>query len=479
MQTIIDNTGKVLVVTELRQAIKQAKTFSGWIDNKFSDRHEYWNDIHIKLLRLKYPGFELFHFQFNRKADWQPWEKVLPVAYFMNFDDLSRSHRGNVFNVLGMTDLTDAAESARTILLGLNREWEKKPGDFFVESAVNFVTAVIWFLRKYTDGIYCTLPHAIEFVQLDYESLFSILRTEKDIEVLINPFVNAFLAGAQDQVEGQIASAKIALARLVSPQLYYVLSGSDFTLDINNPEEPKLICLGNNPQKAQTYGAVISTYVNRMLKIINQKNKLKSMLIFDEFPTLTTDIIPTITTGRSNKIAVCLGVQDASQLRKDYGREKADVILNTVGNVITGQVSGDSAKQMSERIGKIMQDRQSLSINRQDTSVSKSQQLEYAVPASKIAALSAGEFVGMVADTPDQKVALKAFHCEVAIDFEAISREEKSYQPIPIMRQVDQGMVQRNFLQIKEDIQRIVVMEMERLNNDPELQHLIVKKDNS
>jgi hypothetical protein len=399
-----------------------------------------------------------------------------PECVFINFDDLSRTHRGNVFDPLGMIDITDASESARTILLGLNREWSKKQGDFFVESPINFVTAVIWFLRKYQNGIYCTLPHAIELIQLDYDSLFTILRLEKEIEVLINPFITAYLNDVMEQLEGQIASAKIALARLSSPQLYYVLSGNDFSLDINNPERPKVICMGNNPQKIQTYGAVLSLYVNRMLKIINQKNKLKSMLIFDEFPTLTTDIIPTIATGRSNKIGVCLGIQDASQLRKDYGREQADVIMSTVGNIIAGQVTGDTAKSLSERIGKIMQDRESLSINSGDTSVSKSKQLEFAVPASRIAALSSGEFVGMVADIPDQKISLKAFHCEIQNDFAAVNKEEAAYQPVPVIRQVTPAMVQLNYMQIKQDVKDIVEAEIQRMMADPALVHLIIKK---
>ncbi|WP_288879821.1 conjugal transfer protein MobC [Pedobacter panaciterrae] len=400
-----------------------------------------------------------------------------PECIFINFDDLSRCHRGNVFDPLGMIDITDASESARTILLGLNREWQKKQGDFFVESPINFVTAIIWFLRKYQNGAYCTLPHAIELIQLDYDSLFTVMRLEKEIEVLINPFVNAYLNDVMEQLEGQIASAKIALARLSSPQLYYVLSGSDFSLDINNPERPKVICMGNNPQKIQTYGAVLSLYVNRLLKIINQKNKLKSMLIFDEFPTLTTDIIPTIATGRSNKIGVCLGIQDASQLRKDYGREQAEVIMSTVGNIIAGQVTGDTAKQLSERIGKIMQDRQSMSINSGDTSISKSKHLEFAVPASRIAALSSGEFVGMVADTPDQKITLKAFHGEIQNDFDALNREEKAYVPIPVIRTVNASMVQKNYLQIKQDVQDIVRSEVQRMMGDPALAHLVIRKN--
>lgn len=402
--------------------------------------------------------------------------KIVPKFYSINFDDLSRSSRCNPLEPSTMLDLTDAVESARTILLGLNREWIKRQGDFFVESPINFLTAIIWYLRKYRNGEFCTLPHVIELMQVDYDNLFTILRTQKEIDVLINPFISAYQRDAVEQLEGQIASAKITMARISSPNLYYVLSGNEFTLDINNPEEPKIVCMGNNPQKIQIYGAVLSLFTNRLLKIINQKNKLKCSLVFDEFPTLTTDIIPTIATGRSNLISTCLGIQDASQLRKDYGREQADVIMNIVGNIASGQVSGDTAKQLSERIGRIMQDRESLSINRSDTSISKSKQLEAAVPPSRIASLSSGEFVGTVADNPDCKIDLKAFHCEVINDHEALNKEIKAYHEIPTVRKIDQAIVMRNYEQVKLDVQEIIHSEIERLLNDPTLMHLVIRK---
>jgi hypothetical protein len=402
--------------------------------------------------------------------------KVTPQFYSINFDDLSHSHRCNPLDPSAMQDITDAVESARTILLGLNREWIKKQGDFFVESPINFLTAIIWYLRKYKNGEFCTLPHVIELMQVEYDELFTILRTQKEIDVLINPFVSAYMRDAVEQLEGQIASAKITMARISSPQLYYVLSGNDFTLDINDPEAPKIVCMGNNPQKIQIYGAVLSLFTNRLLKIINQKGKLKCSLVFDEFPTLTTDIIPTISTGRSNLISTCLGIQDASQLRKDYGREHADVIMNIVGNITAGQVSGDTAKQLSERIGKIMQDRQSLSINRSDTSISKSKQLEAAVPPSRISSLSSGEFVGMVADNPDCKIELKAFHSEIINNHDALKKEIESYKEIPLVRKLDAAIIQRNYMEIKQDVQRIIQMEMERLLSDPALAHLILRK---
>ena len=287
----------------------------------------------------------------------------------------------------------------------------------------------------------------------------------------------AYLNDVMEQLEGQIASAKIAMARLSSPQLYYVLSGNDFNLDINNPDEPKIVCMGNNPQKIQIYGAVLSLYVSRLIKQVNQKDKQKSSLVFDEFPTIYLNNMDSlIATARSNKVATCLGIQDFSQLRKDYGREQADVIMNITGNIISGQVTGETAKQLSDRFGKIMQDRQSLSINSGDTSISRSKQLESAIPPSKIAALSSGEFVGMVADDPHCKIELKTFHCELLNDHDALKKEQENYKEIAIVRKLDNTIVQRNYLQVKQDIQEIIHSEMERLLNDPGLAYLVLKK---
>jgi hypothetical protein len=374
--------------------------------------------------------------------------------FVINFEQIM--HRSNPLEPETMLDITDAMEAARTIMLGLNREWIKKQGDFFVESPINFVTALIWFLKKYENGRYCTLPHVIELSLVDYNELFTLLSNEPEIEVLINPFISAWRNEAYEQLEGQIASAKISLARLSSPQLYYVLSGNDFSLDINNPNDPKIICLANNPQKSQTYGAVLSLYVNRINKLVNRKHQQKCSLIFDEFPTIYFNGIDNlIATARSNKVAVTLAVQDYSQLKKDYGREQAEVIMNIVGNIICGQVTGDTAKQLSERFGKINQQKESVSVNSTDTSVSRSTQLDYAIPVSKIASLTSGEFVGMVADDPTNKIELKTFHCQIQNDHDAISSEESTYLEIPAIRTVDHKETITNYKRIKYDIKFI------------------------
>ncbi|WP_200979889.1 conjugal transfer protein MobC [Echinicola sp. 20G] len=403
--------------------------------------------------------------------------KVAPKFYTINFDRLSHSHRCNPLEPETMVDITDASEAARTIMMGLNREWIKKQGDFFVESPINFLTAVIWFLKKHQRGKFCSLPHVIELMQVDYEKLFTVMRTEPEIEALINPFVSAFEKGAKDQLEGQIASAKITMARLSSPQLYYVLSKSEFTLDINNPKQPKILCVGNNPQKQQVYGAVLSLYISRITKLVNQKGKLKSSLIFDEYPTIYFNGMDNlIATARSNKVATCLGIQDYSQLKKDYGREQAEVIMNTVGNFISGQVLGDTAKQLSERFGKIMQERSSISINSNDTSISKSRQLDMAVPASTISSLSSGEFVGMVADNPDQRIHHKMFHAEIINDHKTLTEEAKGFKPIPKVRDLATSEVEENYRQVKKEVQEIIKVEMNRIYDTPSLKHLLVGK---
>jgi hypothetical protein len=278
------------------------------------------------------------------------------------------------------------------------------------------------------------------------------------------------------QLEGQIGSTKIALARLASPQLYYVLSGDDFTMDINNPDAPKIVCMGNNPQKIQIYGAVLSLYITRLVKLVNQPNRMKSSLIFDEFPTVYLNNMDTlIATARSNKVATTIGIQDFSQLKKDYGKDYAEVIMNITGNIISGQVSGETAKQLSERFGKIIQGRTSLSINRMDTSISKSQQLDSAIPSSTISSLSSGDFVGFVADNPEQRIDLKGFHASFLHLENAVAKDEYQKE-LPVIRNVSSSIVQQNFRQIKRDIEEIAQSEMNRIGDDDDLRYLIINK---
>ena len=316
-------------------------------------------------------------------------------------------------------------------MLNLNRSWIQKQGDFFVESPIILLAAIIWFLKIYENGKYCTFPHAIEFLNRPYAQIFPILTSYDELANYLSPFMDAWEGGAQDQLQGQIASAKIPLSRMISPALYWVMTGDDFSLDINNPNEPKVLVVGNNPDRQNIYSAALGLYNSRIVKLINKKKHLKSSVIIDELPTIYfRGLDNLIATARSNKVAVCLGFQDFSQLTRDYGDKESKVIQNTVGNVFSGQVVGETAKTLSERFGKVLQQRQSMTINRNDKSTSISTQMDSLIPASKISNLTPGMFVGAVSDNFDERIDQKIFHAEIVVDSTKVSAETKTYEPI-------------------------------------------------
>ena len=412
--------------------------------------------------------------------------EVKPRFYVINFDDPRRSHRCNPINPEFMTDISDAYEASYTIMLNLNRTWIEKQGDFFVESPIILLAAIIWYLKIYKNGIYCTFPHAVELLNKPYSDLFTILTSYPELENYLSPFMDAWKGNAQDQLQGQIASAKIPLTRMISPQLYWVMTGNDFSLDINNPKEPKLLCVGNNPDRQNIYSAALGLYNSRIVKLINKKKQLKCAVIIDELPTIYfRGLDNLIATARSNKVGVLLGFQDFSQLTRDYGEKESKVIQNTVGNIFSGQVVGETAKTLSERFGKVLQQRQSVSINRQSVSTSINTQLDSLIPASKIANLSQGTFVGAVADNFDERIEQKIFHAEIVVDHTKISAEEKAYQKIPVINDfkdrngndIMMQQIQRNYDQIKADAQAIINEEMRRIKNDPELRKRLGLED--
>ena len=408
--------------------------------------------------------------------------KVKPQFYVINFDDPRKSHRCNPINPAFMTDISDAYESAYTIMLNLNRSWIQKQGDFFVESPIILQAAIIWFLKIYENGKFCTFPHAIEFLNRPYAQIFPILTSYDELANYLSPFMDAWEGGAQDQLQGQIASAKIPLSRMISPALYWVMTGDDFSLDINNPNEPKVLVVGNNPDRQNIYSAALGLYNSRIVKLINKKKQLKSSVIIDELPTIYfRGLDNLIATARSNKVAVCLGFQDFSQLTRDYGDKESKVIQNTVGNVFSGQVVGETAKTLSERFGKVLQQRQSMTINRNDKSTSISTQMDSLIPASKISNLTQGMFVGAVSDNFDERIEQKIFHAEIVVDSNKVSVEMKAYRPIPIIADFknEDGLnkqkesIEANYRKVKEEILSLVDSEIMRIKNDPKLAHLI------
>ena len=479
------NKGWVNVVNPFRASIVLGTPGSGKsyavVNNFIKQMIEKGYSLY--LYDFKYP--DLSTIAYNHLANHKDGYKIPPKFYVINFDDPERSHRCNPIHPDFMSDIADAYESAYTIMMNLNRTWIQKQGDFFVESPIVLFAAIIWYLRIYENGKYCTFPHAIEFLCRRYEDIFPILTSYPELENYLSPFMDAWQGGAAEQLAGQIASAKIPLSRMISPQLYWIMTGNDFTLNINNPKEPKILCVGNNPDRQNIYGAALGLYNSRIVKLINKKGMLKSGVIIDELPTIYFKGLDNlIATARSNKVAVCLGFQDFSQLKRDYGDKEAAVVMNTVGNIFSGQVVGETAKTLSERFGKVLQKRQSVSINRSDVSHSFNTQMDSLIPPSKISTLTQGMFVGAVSDNFDERIEQKIFNAEIVVDNKRVAEETAAYKPIPQivdfhddtpdksrMKQV----IQQNYDQIKLDVKEIVVREIERISSDPGLQHLLRK----
>lgn len=477
--------GWINVINPFRATIVMGTPGSGKsyaVVNSFIKQH-IEKGFAMYLYDFKYP--DLSAITYNHLLRNLDRYEVVPKFCVINFDDPRRSNRCNPIEARFMSDISDAYESAYTIMLNLNKTWITKQGDFFVDSPIILLAAIFWYLKIYDDGKFCTFPHAIEFLCQPYEKIFPILTSYPELENYLSPFMDAWKGNAQDQLQGQIASAKIPLSRMISPQLYWIMTGNDFTLDINNPNDPKILCVGNNPDRQNIYSAALGLYNSRIVRLINQKGKLKSSVIIDELPTIYfRGLDNLIATARSNKVAVCLGFQDFSQLERDYGDKEAKVIQNTVGNIFSGQVVGDTARNLSERFGKIVQQRESRSISPENVTTSTNTQLDALIPPSKIANLTQGVFVGSVADNFDQRIEQKIFHAEIVIDNATVKKEMASYVPIPEIssfigedgKDHMEEIIRENYYRVKADVTAIVRREIARMEKDPKLRDLLPKK---
>jgi len=446
-------SGKTFAI--LLEAIKQSieKGYSMFLyDFKFPDLTEFAYNVWLK------------------NKDNKKIYPIKPKFTIINFDDIERSHRANPLQPDLLLDFTDAVESAKSILLGLNKSWLEKQGDFFVESPINFLAICIWALKKYENGKYCSLPHVIQLVSSDYELLFPFLQSidDQSIKNVLAPFSSALEKGAYEQLEGQIASVRLSLTRLTSPLIYYTMTtgeepGENVSLQINDPKNPQIFCIGNNPDRQEIYGACISLYTTRLIRLVNKKNKNHTALIMDELPTVilpkgTLDNL--IATGRSNKIAVWLGFQDLQQLIRDYGEKNANAIFGTIGNLFTGMITGNTAQKLSKRFGKIKILKESYSISKGNLTQSQNEEMQDLIPASELATLQQGMFAGQVADNFGEEIEQKFFYSKIKIDI----KERKKYEKYKIPKIFDfekaglnkDEILEYNFKKIVSDIDKIL-----------------------
>lgn len=358
---------------------------------------------------------------------------VEPEFCVINFTDPRTSRRFNPFNPEFLEDPSDASEIAEIVMQNVNKSAMKKE-DFFTDAGRLYFDAATWFLRIYEDGMYCTFPHVLELVSRKSEDVIAILNSYPQIRAKATPFAGAVKGNASEQMVGMVTSAQVPIVKLADRTLYWILSGDEGSLDINNPERPKILCLGNNPKRQAVNSAALALYTSRIFGAINQPGRIPCGVLLDELPTFIAkglDIL--VATGRSNGIFTCMGMQDFSQLVRDYGEKEAEVIFTNAANIICGQVTGKTAEKISKMFGKADQVKESETIGRNNDSINISKQKEELMPVSRIGTLSQGEFVGKVADRNENPIRQKLFCAKIVRDDEAVRKERQNWRKLPMM----------------------------------------------
>ena len=367
----------------------------------------------------------------------------VPHFYCINFRDPVKSNRCNPIAAEYLTDIIDASETARVVMEALNKGNEKK--DFFWMSAQQYIGICLWLLRIYTppegrQGDWCDFPHLIELVNQDYTKVLAVVKKQRALDSKARVFVDALEANAQDQLQGQIASARIPLNDIASPALYWVLSGNDFSLDINDPDDPKILCIGNDPDRQQVYGAALSLFTFRVIKRVNRKGKLPCAVVIDELPTISVQGLDGLmATARSNKVAVVLGIQDLTQVKADYGDKTADKILALPANVFVGASSLSTAEKYSKEFGKEFRRQESQTRSIDSESVNISFHEEEVMPVRKITTLPQGTFIGKVAIENSSPIRQPFFCGAIQIDMEEYRRREAEAKELPDLTAFDVG----------------------------------------
>ena len=279
---------------------------------------------------------------------------INPCTYYIvNFQDPTLSHRFNPLAPENIATVAHAEEYAKAIVNNLDTNTIRHK-EFFSNSATAWLAALIWFFRC-EHPEHCTLPHIINTaLYQDYTHVISMLEANPQSADMIRSIATAIVNKADKQIAGVIASLQIMVTKINSPEIVWTLTGDDFDMDVNNPDNPKLLCLGSDPSLADTFSPVISLVITVALKQINRQGKQKSFVVLDEAPTLYIpkfEVIPA--TARSNKVASVYMAQDFAQMHDMFGREKAEVIIANLSNQFYGKVSSvQTAKAVSEMIGK-------------------------------------------------------------------------------------------------------------------------------
>lgn len=388
--------------------------------------------------------------------------------HVINLNEVEKSRRVNPWPAKYLRTLADASESAEGLVEAMKKGDKSGGSDqFFTQSAINFLTACVYFFAKFQQGKFSSFPHVLSFLNCSYEEIFSTLFSEPELSSLLSPFRSAYRLKAFDQLEGQVGTLKIFISRLATKETFWVFSGDDFDLKISSKFNPSILILANDPSTQSTNSASYSVILNRITSLINSKGNNPVGLLIDEAPSLYTHKIENlISQARSNLSAVLLGLQELPMLNQQYGKDTAATITSVVGNILSGSVRNKDTLEWLERLlGKSKQIGEGLSIDRNKTSSSLNEKLEALIPAGKIASLNTGEMVGLIASDAEEKFTGKfetsAVNCRINLNRPEIEKEEKNYRELPTYYDFGgkkEEILLQNFFRINKEVEVIVRM---------------------
>jgi hypothetical protein len=386
--------------------------------------------------------------------------------HVINLNEVEKSRRVNPWSAKYLRTLADASESAEGLVEAMKKGDKSGGSDqFFTQSAINFLTACVYFFAKFQQGKFSSFPHVLSFLNCSYEEIFSTLFSEPELSSLLSPFRCAYKLKAFDQLEGQVGTLKIFISRLATKETFWVFSGDDFDLKISSKTNPSILILANDPSTQSTNSASYSVILNRITSLINSKGNNPVGLLIDEAPSLYTHKVENlISQARSNLSAVLLGMQELPMLNQQYGKDTAATITSVVGNIMSGSVRNKDTLEWLERLlGKSKQIGEGLSIDRNKTSSSLNEKLEALIPAGKIASLNTGEMVGLIASDAEEKFTGKfetsAVNCRINLNRPEIEKEEKNYRELPTYYDFSgkkEEILLQNFFRINKEVEVIV-----------------------
>lgn len=369
------------------------------------------------------------------------------TPYYVNFTDARRSHRLNPVALALLPSVSYAREAALTVLTNLDVKAAQQRS-FWIQSAEVLLTGAIWYLRNnHPDR--CTLPHAVSLLlESDPRQLLTVLRRDDEVRPLVASVSSG--AGSEAQLAGVFATVQNYLSVLVSPVIYWVLSGDDVPFALNSPQQPGILTVGNDPALTGTFSPLVSLIVATALKRMNTPGQRPSVVLLDEAPTLVIPNFQQIpATGRSNRIATVYAVQDLSQMVGAFGREGSEMILGSLASQFYGRTtSPEAAGRISRMFGRHDQEFTGRTVSHSDGgssySQSRSVQQRDRLEVQQVMRFEQGEFAGVLAEGSSTEFQ-RRFKAPVS-----------QARPIEAFADVSEDVIRAQFTRIKEDVNRIL-----------------------